>query len=78
MTAKFGDKGEYRKILKIDFADNAEYKKFVKNLAECVVEEIQFNDELAVDIAYELVERHLPKLAEAVLGRLVSKLQVQS
>ena len=78
MTTESGDKGEYQEILKIDFVDNEEYKKFVKNLAECVAEEMQFNDELAEDIAYEIAARHMSKLAEAVLKKLIAEFREES
>lgn len=78
MTAEFGDKGKYREILKIDFVDNEEYKKFVKDLAQAISEEIQFNDELERNVAYELARTYMTELAEAVLSRLVSKLQAES
>lgn len=82
MTAEFGDKGKYREILKIDFTDNEEYQEFVKDLAECVAEEIQFNDELvediAYEIAYEITARHMSKLAEAVLEKLLAEFRKES
>ena len=78
MTAELGDKGEYRELLKIDFVDSEEYKKFVKNLAEYVAETMQFNDELAEDIAYEIAERHMSKLAEAVLEKLIAEFSKES
>lgn len=78
MITELGGKGEYRELLKIDFVDNEEYKKFVKNLAECVAEEMQFSEELAEDIACEIAERHVSKLAEAVLKRLIAEFREES
>ena len=73
MTAEFDDRGDYREILKIDFADNEEYKKFVKDLAESVASEIEYNDELERNVAYELTHTYMDELAEAVLGKLVER-----
>ena len=65
-------------LLKIDFADNAEYKKFVKDLAERVVGEMQFNDELERNVAYELAHTYMTELAEAVLEKLLAEFRIKS
>lgn len=78
MTATVEDHGERMALLKIDFADNAEYKKFVKDLAINVAEEIQFNDELERNVAYELAHTYMTELAEAVLEKLLAEFRNES
>lgn len=81
MTATYEENSENTGrtvLLKIDFADNEEYKKFVKDLAERVAEEMQFNDELERNVAYELVNTYMYELAEAILKQLLAKLRSES
>lgn len=78
MTATVEENNERMTLLKIDFADNEEYKKFVKDLAECVSDEMQFNDELEKNVAYELAHTCMPKLAEAVLEKLLAEFRKES
>lgn len=74
MTAEFGDKAEYREILRVDFADEKEYRKFVNDIAQSILCDFNFNEDLEENIAHEIIERHLTTLAEALLDRLIAKL----
>ena len=78
MTATVEENNERMALLKIGFADNAEYKKFVKDLAERVSEEMQFNDELERNVAYELAHTYMSELAEAVLEKLLAEFRNES
>ena len=78
MTATVEENNERMALLKIDFADNAEYKKFVKDLAERVSEDMQFNDELERNVAYELAHTYMSELAEAVLEKLLAEFRNES
>lgn len=62
----------------LDFDNEEQYRKFVKDVAYSAVEfTFQFNEDLAEDIACEIVNNvnRLPKLAEAVLNRLLAQCQ---
>lgn len=74
MTGQLGDKGGYREILRVDFTDEKEYRKFVDDIAQSILCDFEFNDELEENIAHEIIERHLTTLAEALLDRLIAKL----
>lgn len=74
MTGQFGDKGEYREILHVDFTDEKEYRNFVKDIAQSILCDFNFNEDLEENIAHEIIERHLTTLAEALLDRLIAKL----
>ena len=78
MTAEFNDKGKCREILKIDFVDGEEYRKFVKDLSIAISEEIQFNDELERNVAYEISHTYMTELAEAVLEKLIAEFRKES
>lgn len=74
MTAEFENHGHYKQIIAINFDNPEQYKHFVKDIADCVTSELNLDDDICEDIAYELVQpKHLPDLAEAILDRLLDK-----
>lgn len=74
MIGQLGDKGEYREILRVDFTDEKEYRKFVDDIAQSILCDFNFNEDLEENIAHEIIERHLTTLAEALLDKLIAKL----
>ncbi len=74
MTAELGDKDEYREILRVDFTDEKEYRKFVNDIAQSILCDFNFNEDLEENIAHEIIERHLTTLAEALLDSLIAQL----
>ena len=55
----------------IDFTDKAQYDAFVDDVANAVLANFQFTDELERDIADELIEHHYDTIVKAVFEKLV-------
>lgn len=63
-----------KEIVRIDFTDWDEYQRFVKDVAQAVTADITFDDELARDIADQIIYYHKDALADALLDKLLRRI----
>ena len=59
----------------IDFTDKAQYDTFVNDVANAVLANFQFTDELERDIADELIEHHYTALVKGLLEKLIEHIE---
>ena len=59
----------------IDFTDKAQYDAFVNDVANAVLANFQFTDELERNIADELIEHHYTVLVKGLLEKLIEHIE---
>ena len=58
---------------KIDFDDAGQYNEFCERVAKIVASDLRFDEDLAEDVAAEIIYRHVDDLASAVFRRLIER-----
>lgn len=58
---------------KIDFDDVTQYNEFCERVAQIVARDLRFDEDLAEDVAAEIIYRHVDDLASAVFKRLIDR-----
>lgn len=58
----------------LDFDNKEQYQAFVNAVAQAILLDFQFNDELERNIADELIDHHRATLAEALLDKLLERI----
>ena len=58
----------------LDFANKEQYQAFVNAVAQAILLDFQFTDDLERNIADELIDQHRETLAETLLDKLVKRI----
>lgn len=61
----------------LDFENKEQYQTFVDAVAQAILCDFQFTDELERNIADELIDHYRETLAEALLDKLIERIRQQ-